>query len=102
MQFILKAWSFIKNSLHHRLQNHINWSSSLFLLSTLNMFLFAGVFSKATTLWNCEKWLYLNIRIFKVMYGAVAIPLFSVLFIARSSRPEVFRKKGFLEISQNS
>ena len=41
--------------------------------SILKMLLFAGEFSKATTLRNCEKWLYLNIWIFKGTYGAVPI-----------------------------
>ena len=41
-----------------------------FLLSSLNMFLFAGLFSEATTQRNVKN-NYLNVPIFKEIYGEV-------------------------------
>ena len=58
------------HKLIERHPNNINYSS---LSSILNMLLFAGVFSKAITLRNCEKQLSLNIRIFKAIYEAVLL-----------------------------
>ena len=65
------------------------------------MVLFAGLFSEANTQRNCEKNNYLNIRIFKEIYGAVPSAngknlsfkkRYSIIYLTRKQEQEQFIK----------